>query len=1003
MLAVSMSGADRVSFNDDIRPILAKNCFKCHGPDKDARKAGLRLDTSAGAQADGAIVPSKPELSMLITKITASDPEERMPPVDSKRSVTQTEIAKIRQWISEGAEYPKHWAFVAPKGEEPPRVRDSDWTRNRIDDFVLARLKAEGLSPSPEANRYTLIKRLYLDLIGLPPSPDEADAFVSDKSTDAYDQVVDRLLKSRHYGERWARKWLDLARYSDTNGYEKDRPRSIWPYRDWVINAINDGMPFDQFTIEQLAGDMLPEATLAQRVATGFHRNTMLNEEGGIDPLEFRFHAIVDRVSTTGTIWLGLTVMCAQCHTHKYDPITHTEYYQFMAYLNNADEPEIEVRVAELARQRRKLEFEIAMAEQNLADQFPFPNKIRFSKAARETSEVKRLREEWVEKRFAKWVEQQRAKAIDWTLLEPVSLKSTLPKLQILKDHSVLASGDQTKRDIYRTSFRPGLKRITALRLEVLPHESLPAGGPGFAYYEGPKGDFFLSELTVKADGEKVKLKSATEDYAKNAIGSGAVSAALTIDGDGGTGWSTAKGNGKRHVAIYLLEKPLIDAEALEVKMLFERHYPAALGRYRISITDVAGELPASDIPNAVERLLRMPQETWDWEEKHVVFERFLAVDPALKKARQEITKMRNRLPKFATTLVMNERPTDSPRATHRHHRGEFTQPKEAVGVGLPEFFGEVESPQNRLEFARWLVNGKNPLTGRVVMNRQWEAFFGRGLVRTSEDFGMQSSAPSHPRLLDWLATEFVRRKWSLKEMHKLIVMSATYRQASEVTPKLREIDPFNVLLTRGPRIRIAAEMVRDLALSVSGLLTDKLGGPSVFPPQPASISGLTFGKFTWTTSTGPERYRRSLYTFSKRTAPFAAYMTFDGVSGESCVVSRNRSNTPLQALTLLNDESFVEAAQALGRLTQAKGGDSIDRKATFILRRCLIRQPAKEERQQVSDFYEGQLARLRNGELKAEDIASTAARESTDIEEIAAWTMVARAVLNLDETITKE
>ena len=999
-----VGGAERISFNDDIRPILAANCFECHGPDDKARKAGLRLDTGEGAQADGAIVPRDPSSSGLIERISTADTNERMPPPESKRTLTKQQIGKLRQWISEGGEYSAHWAFIPPERPKQPSVTDTNWTRNGIDHLVLSKLEAEGLKPSAGADRHALIKRLYLDLTGLPPTPAKADAFARDKSRDAYEKVVDRLLKSKHYGEKWARKWLDIARYSDTNGYEKDRPRSIWPYRDWVINAINDGMPFDQFTVEQLAGDMLPDATVSQRIATGFHRNTMLNEEGGIDPLEFRFYAMVDRVNTTGTAWLGLTLMCTQCHTHKYDPIEHVEYYQLMAYLNNADEPDMEIPDRNFSKQRRKLESDITMAERNLRNQFPFPNKIKFSPEAKETEEVRKLRAAWVEKRFVKWVDDERKKAVPWKQLRPTRATSTLPKLRVLEDDSILASGDQTKRDIYQLRYRPGKGSISAVRLEALPDESLPAGGPGFAYYEGPKGDFFLSEFGLKADGRPVEFKSATETYAKNAIGRGKVSAELATDGKGETGWSTARRNGERHVAVFLLEEPLSNVTELDVEMLFERHYPAGLGRFRISVSEAVGNLEAWDMPGAVEESLLKPREQWDQDEKQLVFDHFLAVDPVLKQAREEIAKLRSKLPTYPTTLVMKERPEDHPRSTQRHHRGEYTQPKERVTAGLPKMFGQsTDFPQNRLEFARWLVNGDNPLTGRVVMNRQWEAFFGRGLVRTIEDFGTQSSPPSHPRLLDWLATEFVRRKWSMKEMHKLIVMSATYRQASKTSAELLARDPKNILLARGPRTRIDAETVRDLALTVSGLLTDKLGGPSVFPPQPVSVTDISYGRYKWNTSRGPDRYRRSLYTFAKRTAPFAAYLTFDGVSGESCVVSRERSNTPLQALTLLNDQMFVEAAQALGKMTAERAKGSSRRGAQFVLRQCLIRRPGRAEVAMVSKFYEQQLKRVRDKELIAAKIVSVEAKESPHAEELAAWTMVARAVLNFDETITKE
>jgi hypothetical protein len=995
------SAAEPISFNFDIRPILAGNCFKCHGPDENARKADLRVD-----QMSDAIIPGNPEQSEIIKRLTAHDPDDRMPPVETKRVVSAEEIAKIRRWISEGANYEEHWAFIPPASPAIPGAQENGWARNEIDRFVLAKLERSQLNakmqPRSEADAHTLIKRVYLDLIGLLPTPAEADAFAVDRSPQAYENLVDSLLRSVSYGERWARRWLDLARYSDTNGYEKDRDRSIWLYRDWVINAINAGMPFDQFTIEQLAGDMLPNATAAQRVATGFHRNTMLNEEGGIDPLEFRFYAMVDRVATTGTAWLGLTIMCAQCHTHKYDPITHTEYFQLMDFLNNADEPELEVAQQDLLEKRRQLNHRIAMAERDLVNRFPFPDKIK-NTGAQKTAEAEKLRKEWVDRRFDAWLQTQGEQAVRWTILKPTAASSTLPKLRILEDHSILASGDQTKRDIYKTSFATDVKKVTALRLEVLPHESLPLGGPGFAYYEGPKGDFFLSELTVRSGGKNAKIKAGTHTYAKNAIGSGKVGAELAVDGKGETGWSTAGKPGQRQVAVFEFETPIVEGDSLDLEMLFERHYPAGLGRFRISVTE-AGKSAASGVPDDVERLILSPRAQWSSADQSRVFAYFLSVDPQLKAARAKIDKLRKQLPTMPTTLVMQERPADHPRPTHRYHRGEYTQPKEAVKAGLPKLFGRaVDRPRNRLEFARWLVNGRNPLTGRVVMNRQWSAFFGRGLVSTIEDFGTQSSPPSHPRLLDWMATELVKRKWSIKEMHKLIVMSATYRQDSRITPEQLRLDPDNILLARGARKRVEAEIVRDLALSSSGLLTSKVGGPSVFPPQPLSVTDIAYGKFKWATSTGPDRYRRSLYTFAKRTAPFAAFLTFDGVSGESCIVRRERSNTPLQALTLLNDLVFNESAQALGRLSVSQGGSSDVSKAEFLLRRCLIRPVARDEVAEIVSFYQQQLRRLSSGGLKAKDIVGSVSQKSPQVNEIAAWTMTARAVLNLDETITQE
>ncbi len=519
---LSATRGDPASFNRDVRPILASTCFECHGPDEDSREADLRLDLREGAVADlggyQAIKPGDPDSSEVFLRIISDDPDAKMPPPDSGKSLTAEQIETLRHWIAGGGDYERHWAFVPPTLPRLPKVKQESWPRNEIDLFVLARLEAEGLTPSPEADRYALVRRVYLDLIGLPPTPEEADAFVQNPDRRAYENLVDQLLKSPHYGERWARIWLDLARYADTNGYEKDRPRSIWPYRDWVIQALNDDMPFDQFTIEQLAGDMLPGATAAQQIATGFHRNTMLNEEGGIDPLEYRFHAMVDRVATTGTVWMGLTTGCAQCHTHKYDPITHTDYYRLMALLNNADEPDLAVRDADVSARRREIEQQIAGLESELPSRFP---------PGAGDGPIERRRQEHLEQKFAEWLEAERATATAWTVIRPDHLETNLPKLEVLDDGSIFSSGDITKRDVFRLRFprdefaRATGQHITALRLEVLPDERLPARGPGRAYYEGRKGDFFLSELSAKLAGMPVEFSSASHSYGKISIGSG--------------------------------------------------------------------------------------------------------------------------------------------------------------------------------------------------------------------------------------------------------------------------------------------------------------------------------------------------------------------------------------------------------------------------------------------------------------------------------------------------
>jgi hypothetical protein len=984
-------------FTTRVRPILSQHCFKCHGPDDGTRKARLRLDVrdealrpaSSGAPA---IVPGRPDESELISRIFAEDEGELMPPPRAKIPLSGEEKEILRRWVAEGAEYKEHWAFVAPRQVPPPEVRRRDWPQNAIDRFILARLEAEGLSPSPRADGPTLVRRLYLDLLGLPPTPAEMDEYLRDPSPDAYERLVDRLLASPHYGERWARRWLDLARYADSNGYEKDRARSIWPYRDWVIRALNADLPFDRFTVEQIAGDMLPGASPEQRVATGFHRNTMLNEEGGIDPLEYRFYAMTDRVATTATTWLGLTLGCAQCHTHKYDPIPHRDYYRFMALLNNADEPEMPVPSPEIARRRSALEDEIAARVAALPGRFPLPEKCEPEDDRPE--DVRR--KEHLERAFRAWLAREQAAAVRWTALRPEAASANLPRLAVEEDGSVVASGDMTKSDAYTLDFRTDLQGITAIRLEVLPDDRLPKQGPGRVYYEGPAGDFFLSEFAVIADGEAVPLAGASHSFARKKFG-----ADQAIDGDPQTGWSIDGGQGRAHAAVFRLGSPPGETGVFRIRLLFERYYAAGLGRFRISATTDPRPVEAREMPAEIEALLSIPECERTESQRDRLLQHFLTIAPELASEREQIEALRKQMPPYPTTLVMQERPSDDPRPTFLHNRGEYLQPTERVEPAVLSILPPLppDAPRDRLALARWLVSPQNPLVGRVTMNRQWAAFFGRGIVRTTQDFGYQGDPPSHPELLDWLAVEFVKQGWSMKRMHKLIVMSETYRQASRATPALLAKDPENRLLARGPRVRLEAEAIRDQALRVSGLLSEKVGGPSVFPPQPPGVTTEgAYGKLEWKVSPGGERHRRGLYTFAKRTAPYAMAAAFDAPSGEVCVARREVSNTPLQALTLLNDPAFHEAAQALGAETAAEEG-TVSGRVAGLFRRCLARPPDRDELALMVRFYEAQRCRFERGELDASAVAGPG---EGDAVERAAWTALARALLNLDEAITK-
>ncbi len=981
LLFLLASTATALDFNRDVRPVLAQQCFTCHGMDDKARKGKLRLDLQASAHGAGksgeiAIVPGKPDASEVVKRILSTDEDEVMPPPHTKKVLSDKEKSILKQWIAEGAKYEAHWAYSPPQPSKDPKAG--------IDHFIRERLEKEGLKPSPEADPYTLVRRLYLDLTGLPPTPAEADAFVqsqsgqSGQSGQAYEALVDSLLASKQYGERWARRWLDLARYADTNGFEKDRPRQIWPYRDWVVKALNDDMPFDQFSIKQLAGDMLPNATPEDIIATGFHRNTMLNEEGGIDPNEYRFYAMVDRVEFTGTEWFGLTLNCGQCHTHKSDPILHTDFYSVMALLNNADEPTYNIPTPEIEKQQKAHAERIAKLEADLPKKFPG------GEAA-------------MQSRFAGWIEGESKRASNWQIIRPTAMKTTMPHLEQQADGFILGSGDISKSDVYDLSFKAPIKGVTAIKLEVASHPSLPNDGPGLTYYEGPIGGFFLSELQAFQNGQRVKITNAeatneeeedkindaaaaakpTKKAARKAAAKKTNNAMATLDAEMSSGWQVLGGYGQSHAAVFHFEKPVDLANGFDLKMLFEKHFACPLGHFRLSVT-TSDHAEATGHPFEVENALavgnQMPTDA--------LLHRFLVTAPEMKQAAAPLLAARRQMPRGQATLALKERPASNPRPTNRYHRGEYLQPKEPVPPAVPAFLPSLpkNASANRLTFAKWLFSSENPLTARVTVNRQWQAFFGRGLVKSLEDFGYQSEAPSHPELIDWLSVEFVKQGWSLKKLHKLIVMSATYRQSSQSGQKALT-DPENTLLSHGARFRLDAEIIRDSALKAAGVLSLKMGGPGVYPPQPASVTTEgTYGKVEWKTSEGEDRYRRSLYTFTKRTAPFAMATTFDAPTGEACLARRDVSNSPLQALTLLNDQMFMEAAQAMAKAVIAESPDD-DSRLTNTFRRCLTRPPADDELSMLKTFLAKQRAQKLDGE--------------------ALWTSVCRAVLNLDEAIT--
>lgn len=976
----------KVDFGRDIQPILANNCFECHGSDAHARKAGLRLDTFDCAKR--VLAPGSSGKSRLVSRITAEE-ATRMPPASSGKRLTAAQVALVKTWIDQGAKYAEHWSFVPPRRPSVPKVSNPAWPKNPVDNFVLARLDRENLRPSPPADRATLLRRVYLDLTGLIPSPKEVREFLADNRPDAYERIVDRLLASPHYGERWARRWLDIARYADTNGYEKDRERSIWPYRDWVINAFNSGMPFDRFTVEQLAGDLLPNATQDQNIATGFHRNTMANEEGGIDLAEDRFKSMIDRTNTTGAAWLGMTVGCAQCHNHKFDPISQREYYGLFAFLNNTDEVEADVVTPGSLAKRTEIQRKIDAVETHRADRFPGGHAA-------------------LDAKVDDWIKTNRLRAARWQVVKTTSVVSqNHATMTVLPDGSILASGDKPNTDTYEIIAVSTLPRITAIRVEALTDPSLPDGGPGRAHFF-QRGGFLLSELGVEARSSNggaftpIRLIDPSADFE-----GGGRTVSQCLDGKLDTGWAITGQEGKDHRAVFQLAQPMTHAGGTIMKVRMDQFFvhQVILGRFRISVTDQALPVRAAPFPADVEKALATDVKTPD--SRSIVKSWILRTVPEMEPVNAEIASLRKQMPAYPTSLVMRERPAGWERVTHIHQRGEYLKPTEVALPITPKLLPPFPSdgPRNRLGLAKWLVSPKNPLTARVQMNRDWQAFFGRGIVPTVEDFGTRGENPSHPELLDWLATEFMQGGWRMKRMHRLIVTSATYRQVARTSPELQRRDPLNILLARGPRFRVDAELVRDIALSASGLLNPKLGGPSVFPPQPAEVTGQVYGGYQYPTSTGPDRYRRGLYTYWKRTAPFAAVITFDGPTSENACMRRVRSNTPLQALTVMNDEVFVEAAEALAGRVVREGGQTLVDRIEYLYLCTLSRLPMASETAKVKTFYERQLQRFAGDSANAKTVARRYRSETGEGSEpeLAAWTLTARAILNLDETITKQ
>ncbi|MEW5974981.1 MAG: DUF1553 domain-containing protein [Acidobacteriota bacterium] len=1001
-VVVSATGQDsqatgEVDFVESIEPIFSARCVQCHGPKNPM--GDLRLDSSKaleGGLSGKVILPGRSSDSLLMKMISGEVEGKRMPlggdPLEPR------EIDLIRAWIDQGARWPEgaadghrsedtHWAYLPPVRPVLPPVQKRGWVQNPIDAFVLARLEKEGLSPAPEADRAQLIRRLSLDLIGLPPSLEEVEAFLADNDPEASSRLVNRLLTSPHYGEKWARPWLDLARYADSHGYESDPLRVMWKFRDWVIDALNRNVSFDEFTIEQLAGDMLPHATLEQKIASGFHRNTMINMEGGVDAEETRVESVADRTNTTATIWLGTTLACAQCHNHKYDPFTQKEYYQFFAFFNNTvdgaqrdEKPEIEAPSAVQRTGQELIQSEISRLEKVLSTSTPE-----------------------LEQAQAVWEAQAEKDPVVWTTVRPTGLLSAGgATLEVLEDGSVRARGANPESDVYTVVLQTDLKNITGIRLEALADHTLPQNGPGRA----GDGSFLLSRFEVQASPrnsphtvqpvsfrllavEPAEVKFTGEDY---------------LNGKADLGWKVSGGKNATLVLEVDAKVGFEQGTALTLALgNRSKQKDANLGRFRLQVTESPS--PVS-LPDSMRAILTLSVRDRSEAQRAELASFYRSVSPKLDEVRRRIGELRQTLPEVPKVMVMQER--TQPRDTHIHIRGSFLNKGEPVSPAVPGIFPALpaDQPANRLTLARWLVSEKNPLVARVTVNRIWEQYFGRGLVATPEDFGTQGEKPSHPELLDWLAVEFMENGWDLKALHRLIVTSATYRQASRVTPELYERDPYNELLARGPRFRLAAESIRDVALAIGGLLSHRIGGASTFPPQPEGIWTQHYSQEKWTASTGPDRYRRGLYTFWRRTSPYPSLANFDAPSREYCTVRRPRTNTPLQALTTLNDPAFFEAAQALALRMVRESGPTVEGRSAYGFRLCAARSPKPSEVEEVVALWKRQARRFSEGANAREALELVGDQHwptGTPVWEAAAWTVVANVLLNLDETITKE
>ncbi|MBI2686222.1 MAG: DUF1553 domain-containing protein [Acidobacteria bacterium] len=1014
-----------IDFNRDIRPILSDNCFTCHGPDESKRMAGVRLDTKEGALA--ALTPGKPETSRIYLRIAHTDPKRRMPPPSASRTLTAQQIGLIQKWISSGADWKMHWAYEKPVRPEPPVTKTPKWIRNPIDSFVLARLEQENLAPSAEADRVTLLRRLSFDLTGLPPALPEIDAFLKDKSPMAYEKQVDRLLASPHYGERMAMPWLDLARYADTHGFHIDSHRDMWPWRDWVIRAFNSNMPFDRFTVEQLAGDLLPNATLDQKIASGFNRNHMINYEGGAIPEEYLVEYVADRAETTSTVWMAMTMACARCHDHKYDPIKQKDYYRMFAFFNGVKEKGLDGRDGNADPFLRLPSGE----QQKRVDELSAKIKAREAELAED--KIKPAQEQW---------EKQRLALLDYTA--PAGLREGLIAQYemdgTVADHSGNYRHGQTlrgepgtiltsvgKATLFNTPSHVSLGKVdlggeytVAAWLVQGHHEPqtiFEQPGKLSVWWDASEPLPHLrrgAHLHVEIPGQHLRTRDRlvqTEQYHVAILHSQAGGITIRINGQAvpvvREADSSVKGSEPGVFAIGR-ETDTETRNGFRGRIADLRLYRRVLGESEIKHLAVDHRLP---------HMLTVPVKQRPKELTQRLREHYLgSIAPAetqaawtdLRQLREQKAILDDAIP---NTMVMFE--MDKPRDTFVLGRGDYRNHGEKVSPNVPAVLPPLaaSTKPDRLALARWLVDPQHPLTARVAVNRYWQNYFGIGLVKSSENFGTQGDPPSHPELLDWLATEFQRTGWDVKAMQRLIVTSATYRQSSKATPALIERDPENRLLARMSRFRLSAELVRDNALAVSGLLNGKIGGQSTYPYQPPGIweeisRGEIFSAQIYKESQGEDLYRRGMYWFWKRTAPPASLSTFDAPDREKCVARRSVTNTPLQALVLMNDPAFVEASRVLAQSVLREAGADNSKRLTLAFRKVTGRTPDAKESKVLGELAAKQLARYMRDAKSAEAllaIGRAPVDEKLAPAALAAWTNVATVLLNMDEAITKE